>query len=112
MTATQCTAYNWCEINHAEPGAPDYAHEKHVTLTVGDCEENFLLEVERGLPRIECSLTVNEVWLEPGEPTNTLRNMAELLTRAADLYDGFVRDVTPGLRRHHRISEQLAEVEN
>lgn len=115
MTTSTCPMYAWCEFDHFDPANADFpnVHERRVTLTVGDSAQDFLLEIDdEGRPRLEAALNVDEVWLEPGESTNTLRNLSVLYRQAADVYDAFVREVTPSLRRDHAVTEQLVEVEN
>ncbi|MFL1999498.1 hypothetical protein [Microbacterium sp. A1-JK] len=115
MTASTCAKFMWCEYDHFDPANAEFpnVHERHVTLTVGDSAQEFMLEIDdKGRPRLEAVLDVGEVWLEPDESTNTLRNLSDLYRRAADIYDAFVRDVTPTLRRDHNVTRELAEVEN
>ncbi|WP_136056812.1 hypothetical protein [Microbacterium sp. K24] len=107
----QCIEYAWCELDHTDPDIASYApdtHEKHLMIQAGDASERFLLEVRDGVPRIECSLFVDEVWREPGEPTDSLRNLSDVLATASKVYDEFVRGLTPSLKRSHAVTHELA----
>lgn len=107
----QCTEYDWCELDHTDPDVAKHApdtHEKHLTIKAGDASERFLLEVRDGVPRIECSLLVDEVWREPDEPTDSLRNLSDVLATASTVYDEFVRGLTADLKRSHAVTHELA----
>ncbi|QNA92689.1 MULTISPECIES: hypothetical protein [unclassified Microbacterium] len=104
----QCTEHSWCELDHRDPEV-DGVHEKRVDIEVGDVEERFTLEVRNGEPRLDFEISQGSIWLEPGEPTNTLRNLAAVLTKAADLYDQFADELTPTLRRHPDVTSALAD---
>lgn len=107
-----CPTYAWCELNHSDPDiikhAPD-THEKHVTLEAGDARERFLLELRDGIPRIEVALDVEEIWREPSEQTDSLRNLSEVLAAASALYDEFVKSLEPNLKRPHAVTHELAD---
>lgn len=92
-TVPRCVDYSWCDLDHRDPGVAG-VHEKQVTIEIGDVQESFTLEAKNGVPRLEFEMSVSSLWIEPGEPTNTMRNLAAVLARAADLYDQFVRDVS------------------
>lgn len=106
-----CPIFGWCINDHTEPEVPDGEHARQIIIEVGDICEMFRLEVLDGVPRIFGGVDLGEVWVEPGEETNTLRDAATVLTRAADAYDAFAREVTPSLRRAHSVTERLVEVE-
>lgn len=108
--APRCAIYNWCELDHRDPDIDAGLHEKHLTIVCEDVDEDFLLEVTpSGDPRITCSgLDAGEIWIEPGETTNTFRNISAVLEAAATVYDRFVEEVTPRLRRHTDVTIALA----
>jgi hypothetical protein len=107
-TPQRCVEYSWCELDHRDPEV-DGVHEKHIDIEVGDVEEQFTLEVRNGAPRLDFEISQGSLWLEPGEHTNTLRNLAAVLTAAADLYDQFIDELTPTLRRHSDVTRPLAD---
>lgn len=110
-TPQACPVYAWCELDHTDPEIVQLAprsHEKRITLKAGDVSQSFLLEVVDGVPRIECSLDVDEIWREPGEPTDSLQNLSNVFASASTLYDDFVRGLTPNLRRPHTVTHELA----
>lgn len=108
--APRCPAYEWCELDHRDLDIEAGLHEKHIKIACGDVEEEFLLEVTpNGDPRISCSgLDVGEIWIEPGETTNTFQNVADVLAAAAEVYEQFVDGVTPRLRRRPEVTLMLA----
>lgn len=106
-----CPAFAWCVNDHSDPQVPDGEHARQIIIEVGDVCEVFRLEVLDDVPRIFGGVDIGEIWVEPDEETNTLRDAATVLARAADAYDAFAREVTPTLRRSHAVTEHLVEVE-
>lgn len=107
----QCPEYAWCELDHTDPDIIKHApnsHEKQLTIQSGDASEHFLLELRDGVPRIECAIDAEEIWREPGEPTDSLRNLSDVLATASTVYDEFVRGLTPDLKRSHAVTHELA----
>ena len=95
-----CGVYQWCELDHRDPDIDAGLHETHINVSCGDHQEEFLLEVTpSGDPRISCCIEDAELWIEPRELTNSLRNISAVLAKAADLYDRFVNDLTLMTRR-------------
>lgn len=106
-----CAVYAWCQLDHTDPEIIQFAphsHEKRITLEACDVSQGFLLELVEGVPRIECSLDVDEIWREPGEATDSLRNLSDIFATASTLYDEFVRGLTPTLKREHGVTHELA----
>ncbi|WP_144872413.1 hypothetical protein [Microbacterium sp. 1.5R] len=106
-----CTVYAWCQLDHTDPEIVQFAphsHEKRITLKAGDVSQGFLLEVVKGVPRIECSLDVDEIWREPDEGTDSFRNLSDIFATASSLYEAFVRELTPTLKRAHAVTHELA----
>lgn len=98
-----CAVFDWCETDHSEF---DDIHERHIEVRVGDMEQDFLLELDHGVPRMEATLNVATVWIEPGEETDSFANLAEIMRRARAEYDRFVQQ-TRTLRRHPAVTEGL-----
>lgn len=93
-TQQTCTIFEWCELDHSDPEITRFAphsHEKWITLQAGDVSQRFLLEVVEGRPRIECSIDVQEVWREPGEGTDSFKNLSDVFATASTMYEQFVR---------------------
>ncbi|WP_295778408.1 hypothetical protein [uncultured Microbacterium sp.] len=114
MTST-CPKYSWCELDHTNPEVAQHGdiHEKRGVVTVGEFEQDFSLEIDAtGQPRLEAALDQYEVWVEPGESTNSLRELSELYKRMADAYDEFLRMLTEdGRHRAHSVDDAVtAEV--
>lgn len=109
-TAPRCQTYHWCELDHRDPEIDPGLHEKHLKIVCGDIHEEFLLEVTPGGgPRITCSgLDAGEIWIEPGESTNTFRNISAVLAAAADEYERFAGSITPKLKRPVGVTLDLA----
>ncbi|WP_431863049.1 hypothetical protein [Microbacterium algeriense] len=108
----QCPVYRWCELDHTDPDIIELAantHEKHMTIAAGDVSETFLLEVVNGRPRIECVFDGGEIWIEPGEATNTFENIAEVFTQAAAEYERFTKALSTRLTRPHSVTAELAD---
>lgn len=107
-----CSTYPWCELDHSDPELADFPgiHEKRRTLTVGDVEQDFSLEVGMdGVPRLEAALGGFEVFLEPNDRVNSLRNLSQLYRRMADAYDDFLREVAESnLRRARSVDDAVA----
>lgn len=106
-----CAVYAWCQLDHTDPEIIRFAphsHEKQITLKSGDVSQGFLLEVVEGFPRIQCSLDVDEIWREPGESTDSFRNLSDIFATASTLYEEFVRELTPTLKRAHAVTDELA----
>lgn len=111
-TLVQCPSYPWCELDHEDPDIIAFApgtHERHVEISEGDVHETFLLVVRDNEPRMECDFDGGEVWLAPGESTNTFLNIAAVFSRAASLYEAFVEDNRLKLRRHSSVTAELAD---
>lgn len=109
-THPQCEKFKWCELDHTDSEIVQFApqsHEKRITLEAGDVSQSFLLEVVNGVPRIECSLDVDEIWREPDESTDSFRNLCDILTTASTLYEEFVREMTPTLKQAHAVTHEL-----
>ncbi|MDQ1206619.1 hypothetical protein [Microbacterium sp. SORGH_AS_0862] len=111
MAHINCPVYDWCDADHEDEFTPQESHEQHVTIRVEDAKQEFTLTLEDGRPGIHTTTGIDEVWIEPGEATNTFQSIAKVWLLASERYDKFVRDHTPALRRHHSVTEQLAEVE-
>lgn len=106
-----CAIYAWCQLDHTDPEIVKFAphsHEKRITLTAGDVSQGFLLEVVEGIPRIECSLDVDEIWREPEESTDSFKNLSDIFAAASTLYEEFLRELTPTLKRPHAVTHELA----
>lgn len=106
-----CTVYSWCQLDHTDPEIIRFAprsHEKRITLSAGDVSQGFLLEVVEGIPRIECSLDVDEIWREPEESTDSFRKLSDIFATASTLYEEFVLELTPTLKRAHNVTHELA----
>lgn len=80
-----------------------------MTIAAGDVSETFLLEVVNGRPRIECVFDGGEIWIEPGEATNTFENIAEVFTQAAAEYERFAKALPTRLTRPHSVTAELAD---
>ncbi len=102
-----CDSFDWCETNHSEV---DDVHERRIEVRVGDMEQDFLLELDHGVPRMEATLDTATVWIEPGEETDSFANLTEAMRRARIEYDRFVQQ-TRTLRRHHSVTEGLMHVD-
>ncbi|WP_341957482.1 hypothetical protein [Microbacterium sp. LWH13-1.2] len=110
-TPRSCTVYAWCELDHTDPEIIRFAphsHEQQITLTAGDVTQGFLLEVVKGVPRIECSLDLDEIWREPGETTDSFKSLSDVFATASTLYARFVRELTPTLKRAHDVTHELS----
>ncbi len=114
MTNT-CPKYGWCELDHTDPELAQFGdiHEKRGSVTVGEFEQDFSLEIGAdGVPRMEAAMEGYEIFLEPDEPTNALRELSEMYRRMADAYEEFLRTLTQeGRHRAHSVDDAVtAEV--
>ncbi|MEO2132755.1 hypothetical protein [Microbacterium sp.] len=109
-----CPKYSWCELDHTNPEVAQYGdiHEKRGVVTVGEFEQDFSLEIDdTGQPRLEAALDQYEVWLEPDESTNSLRDLSELYKRMADAYEEFLRMLKEaGRDRAYSIDDEITVI--